>query len=107
MLSTAAYWKVKEMDRKMAMSVGGEYRPAYVKDRHIDRMLDDAGLGVAPSRRRLAALAKEAPAAITDARRELVADTWDHEHLDKVVEMSLKRTETLAAATSSRPRAAV
>lgn len=106
-LNTAAYWKVKEMDRKMAMSVGGEYRPAYVKGRHIDRMLDDAGLGVAPSRRRLAALARDAPDAITDARRELVHEAWDHEHLDNVVEMSLRRARTLADATRPRQRAAV
>ncbi len=103
-LNTAAYWKVKEMDRKMAMAVGGEYRPAYIRARHIDRMLSHAGLGVAPSRRRLAWLAAEAPQAIVDARQKLADEFWDHPHLNQIVQMSVKRAETLAdAVVPARP----
>ena len=46
-LSTFAYRRPHNLTRKMAMSIGGEYRPEYVRARHLDRMLDEAGLGAA------------------------------------------------------------
>ncbi len=94
-LNTVDYWKVTPMDRKMAMQVGGEYRPGYVRRRHMDRMLHDAGLGPAPSRRRLRALAIDAPAAVASARKELSFSSWDHPHLDKLVNTTAKRSEHL------------
>lgn len=102
-LNTAAYWKVKPMDRRMAMKVGGESRPAYVRRRHLDRMLADCGLGPAAARRRLRSLARSAPAAIKTVRSELAAEFWDHEHLDKIVAMSVKRAETLLAIVEEKP----
>ena len=35
------------------MRIGGEYRPEYVEPRHLDRLLEEAGLGAAAARRRL------------------------------------------------------
>ena len=66
-----AYRKVRPMSRKLAMSIGGEYRPDYIRARHLQRLLKDAGLGAAPSRRRLRALAQRAPAAAAAARAAL------------------------------------
>lgn len=95
-LDTAAYWKVKPMDRKMAMKVGGENKPDHLRRRHLDRMLADAGLGAAPARKRLRALASRAPAAIADVRREIAEDCWDDPHLDRILEMSVERARHLA-----------
>lgn len=51
------------MSRKMAMSIGGEYRADYVRDRHLERMFEQVGLGAAAARRRLRRIADQAPAA--------------------------------------------
>lgn len=99
-LNTIDYRGVKPMDRKMAMSVGGEYRPGYVRHRHLERMLADAGLGAAPALRRLRALAERAPAAVADARRELVDRAWDDPQLDKLVARTDERARALLAETS-------
>ena len=104
-LSTVAYDKVRPMSRKMAMSIGGEYRPDYVRARHLDRMLAEAGLGVAVARRRLRTLATEAPAAVRAARAELAAEGWDAPVLARivtVVEQRAKRLEGIAAAGARR-----
>ncbi len=102
-LNAAAYWKVKPMDRKMAMEVGGEYRPDYVHRRHLERMFKDAGLGSASARRRLRALASAAPDAIVEARAQLAREHWDHEHLDRIVEMGRGRASRLLDAVNEAP----
>ncbi len=76
-LSTIAYATVKPMSRKLAMKIGGEYRPEYVRPRHLDRLLDDAGLGVAPARRRLRSLAERAPTHAVAARAALAEQGFD------------------------------
>jgi serine/threonine-protein kinase HipA len=76
-VSTVAYRKVRPMSRKLAMSVGGEYRPDYIRSRHLQRLLKDAGLGPAPSRRRLRALAERAPVAAAMARAVLADAGWE------------------------------
>ncbi len=60
LLSTIAYLKTQNMSRKMAMKIGGEYRPDYVRARHLHRLLLDAELGGVPARRRLRAMASGA-----------------------------------------------
>lgn len=102
-LNTAAYWKVKDMDRKMAMKVGGESRPAYVHRRHLDHMFQDCGLGAVAARRRLRSLARRAPDAIAETRREIAAEFWDDAHLDKIVDMSVKRAQHLTEIVDERP----
>ncbi|MBF6619351.1 MAG: type II toxin-antitoxin system HipA family toxin [Patulibacter sp.] len=96
-LNSAAYWKVKPMDRKMAVKVGGENRPDYLRRRHLDRMLADAGLGAASARRRLRSLASRAPAVILEVRREIAHELWDDPHLDRIVDMSTERAAQLVA----------
>lgn len=106
-LSTIAYEAITKMSRKMAMRIGGEYRPEYVRSRHLDRMLSEAGLGVAPSRRRLRALASQAPRAASDTRAALAAKGWDAPILAQVQDIIERRAEALtliaAPARSSRP----
>lgn len=54
LVSTAVY---AGLDRKLAMAIGGEYRPDYVRRRHVERFAAAAGLGAPPTRRRMLRLA--------------------------------------------------
>ncbi len=100
-ISTVVY---PGLSRKMAMSIGGEYRPDYVQPRHLDRLLDEAGLGPAAARRRIRALAAAAPAAAREARAQLASEGWDAPVLARVVETVERRAARLLeiAAPASR-----
>jgi serine/threonine-protein kinase HipA len=95
-VSTVAYRKVRPMSRKLAMSVGGEYRPDYIRPRHLQRLLEDAGLGVPPARRRLRALAQRAQAAAAEARAALADAGWEAEVCGIVEEVVARRAGWLA-----------
>jgi serine/threonine-protein kinase HipA len=60
LVSTAVY---DGLDRKMAMAIGREYRPDYVRRRHVERFAAAAGLGAAAVRRRMLRLAGRTRAA--------------------------------------------
>ncbi len=64
LVSTAVY---AGLDRKLAMAIGGEYRPDYVRRRHVDRFADQTRLGPAATRRRMVRLAERAQAAAREA----------------------------------------
>lgn len=49
-LVATGYWD--QLDRKMAMAIGGERRPAWVQARHWQRFCEDAGLNPTQLRRR-------------------------------------------------------
>jgi serine/threonine-protein kinase HipA len=95
-LSTVVYRKVRPMSRKLAMSVGGEYRPEYIRPRHLQRLLTEAGLGAPPARRRLCSLAERAPAAAAAAHATLASDGWDCSVLDAIEEVVGQRARMLA-----------
>jgi serine/threonine-protein kinase HipA len=92
-LSTAVY---PGLSRKMAMKIGGEYRPDYIESRHVERMIDGAGLAIAASRNRLSELAAAAPEAVRHVRAELTRDGWHDPILDRVVELADRRAARLA-----------
>ncbi len=107
-LSTFAYRKTHNLTRKMAMSIGGEYRPDYVHARHLDRLFDEAGLGAAAARRRLRQIARNAPGAARGAREQLVAADWDAPILERIVALIDQRAQWLLdiaspAAPTPRP----
>jgi serine/threonine-protein kinase HipA len=91
LVSTAVY---PELDRKMAMKIGGEYRPDYVRRRHVDRFAAEAGLGVAAVRRRMLSLAGRAP----DSARALRERAGDDAAptLDRIVEVIVQRSRHLS-----------
>ncbi|HEX7290481.1 MAG TPA: type II toxin-antitoxin system HipA family toxin [Conexibacter sp.] len=99
-LSTVAY---PNLARKAAMAIGGERRPDYVRQRHLDRLCEAAGLGGATVRRRLLAMAREAHAAGRFARAVLADDGWDHPILDTVLEIVDRRARQLAEIAGPRP----
>lgn len=103
-LSTFAYRRSHNLSRKLAMGIGGEYRPEDLRPRHLDRLLGDAGLGAAAARRRLRALATAAPAAAREVRATLAAGGWDAPVLDRVVALVDERAEQLVALTAPARR---
>jgi serine/threonine-protein kinase HipA len=86
-LSTFAYRRTHNLTRKMAMSIGGEYRPEYVRARHLDRLFDEAGLGAAAARRRLRGMARDAPGAARNAHQQLIDTGWDAPILWRIIEL--------------------
>jgi serine/threonine-protein kinase HipA len=104
-LSTIAYDKVQPMSRKMAMRIGGEYRPRYVRARHVDRMLEEAGLGPAAARRRLRTLAERAPMAADETRQALADTGWDADVLERIIDVISQRASSMSEiASPRRPR---
>jgi serine/threonine-protein kinase HipA len=103
-LSTIAYEKVRKMSRKMAMSIGGEYRADYVRGRHLSRLLDEAGLGPAAARRRLRRLAGDAPVAARDAATTLRERGWTGEIADGVIAVVDRRSRMLEEIVSDAGR---
>jgi serine/threonine-protein kinase HipA len=103
-LSTFAYSRAFDTSRKMAMRIGGEYKPDYLEPRHLDRLLEDGGLGAAPARRRLRAHAEAAPEAARKVRAELGAQGWDRPILESVIGIVDRRAAQLGALASPRVR---
>jgi serine/threonine-protein kinase HipA len=105
LLSTAVY---PGLSRKMAMSIGGEYRPDYVQPRHLNQFLGRAGLGPAAARRRIRALADAAPSAAHQASASLAEEGWSAPVLARIVETVEKRASRIleiAAPAPARVRA--
>lgn len=103
-IDTAAYWKTHDLTRKMAMSIGTEYRPDYVAPRHLDALLAESGLGAAAAKRRLRGLAGAAPEAARAARQALVDAGWGRPVLGRIVETVDQRATRLAAIAAPAPR---
>jgi serine/threonine-protein kinase HipA len=85
----------RELSRRMAMKLGGENRPEYVRTRHFERLFADAGLGPAAARRRLLALAQGAPIAAATAREEIAQAGWDVPVLDRIEQLVAQRAQLL------------
>ena len=92
LVSTAVY---PGLSRKMAMKLGGEYRPDYVMRRHVDRFAAAAGLGVAAVRRRMEVLAELTPRRARALRKRTSPET-EHPILDAIVEVVDDRARHLA-----------
>lgn len=86
-VSTAVY---PQHATKLAMRIGGEYRPERVDRRHWERMVDEAGFGRAYLRH-VARLAELAPGAIREACDDLRRDGWDSPVLDQIQEVVAER----------------
>jgi len=97
LLSTVVY---PRLSRKMAMSIGGEYRPDYVQSRHLDRLLEEAGLGRAAAGRRIRSLAEAAPSAAHQAEASLVEAGWSAPVLPRIVRTVEKRASRLRKITA-------
>jgi serine/threonine-protein kinase HipA len=98
-LSTFPYRGALRLSRKLAMSIGSEYRPDYLRERHLAEMLAACGLGPAATRRRIDSLALAAPEHAQAARDVLAAGGWDAPVLGRIVELVTQRSRWLHDAT--------
>lgn len=97
LISTAVY---PGLSRKMAMKFGGEYRPAYVRGRHLDRLAADLGVNARALRRRCGELVEAIGEATTAAREGLPAEFADRKVLSKIEDVVSERTELLRKAVA-------
>ena len=91
LLSTTVYG----LGDKMAMKLGGEYRAAYVRRRHVERFASEAGLGGAPTLRRVRALADRTARAAEGLAAELRANGGHRPVIDRIVATVVARAEQL------------
>lgn len=86
--------------RKMAMKYGGEYRPRYLRGRHLDRLGDDLGISTRTVRSRVSELSDRVLSARSDARRNL-PDTWQDapllDAIDTIVDEAAEALRSAAA----------
>ncbi len=95
LISTSVY---DGTSRKLAMKYGGEYRPGYLRRRHLDRLAED--LQVKPSllRQRGKRMVERACKAAEPARMALPGEFAQREVLDKVTALIPERAQRLSAA---------
>ncbi len=88
LVSTAVY---DGLDRKMAMAIGREYRPDYVRRRHVERFAADASLGASAVRRRMLRMTERTRAAAP----AVVEQVGSRPVLDRVLATVEQRAEWL------------
>lgn len=71
--------------RKMAMKYGGEYRPRYIRGRHLDRLAGDLEVSARLVRSRAIDLAERAVAARDGARSQLPEEWQERPLLDEIL----------------------
>jgi serine/threonine-protein kinase HipA len=105
-LSIFAYHRKHNLSRKMAMAIGGEYRPEYLRSRHLARMLDETGLGAAAARRRLLGHASAVPELARAVRADFHDAGWDAPVLEDVIALIDARAAILGEIAAPVRRAA-
>ncbi len=101
LISTRAYGR--RLGRKMAMKYGGEYRPEWIRGRHLDRLGDD--LGIAPRRVRIRALKMtERLGDLRGAAREELPADWRDAPIIAAIEVTIaEMSEVLRRAARESP----
>ncbi|MEV4418814.1 HipA domain-containing protein [Patulibacter sp. NPDC049589] len=96
-LSTAAYHGTTNLTRKMAMRIGGEYRPEYVAERHLSRMAEGTGLNSATLRKRYRECAERATVVSDAVADEFRSNGWWRPIIDDVQAVIARRAQVLHA----------
>lgn len=102
-LSTVAYQRTHDLTRKMAMQIGGEYRPEYLRARHLTRMCEEAEIGLGPTRRRIRTLAARAPTVAAQVHADFVRRGWDRPILNEIVAIIGQRAQMLLRIVDEPP----
>jgi len=97
LLSTVVY---EGLSRKMAMKLGGEYRPPYVRGRHLERLAGDLGMGVPAVRDRALAVRDRVIEAVAGGPALLPAEFADREILTRINGVIDDRSKLLADAAA-------
>lgn len=71
--------------RKMAMKYGGEYRPRYIRGRHLERLAGDLEMSARLVRSRADNLAERTVAARDAARTQLPEEWRERPLLDEII----------------------
>lgn len=95
LISTAAY---QGLSRKMAMKIGGEYRPEWVRGRHLERMATDLGMSGPAVRERAEALCDRVLSAREAAATELGSPFEDRPIVRRIHDLISDRVGLLRAA---------
>lgn len=88
--------------RKMAMKYGGEYRPRYIRGRHLDRLAGDLEIAVRLVRSHAGDLADRTVAARSAARASL-PDGWQDRPLLDEIDATVADAATALRAAASEP----
>jgi len=86
--------------RKMAMKYGGEYRPRYIRGRHLDRLAGDLEVSTRLVRAHAGDLAERAVGARAGARRQLPEGWQDRPLLDEIDAIVADAADALRRASS-------
>jgi serine/threonine-protein kinase HipA len=99
-LSTVVYRGVQPMSRRMAMSIDGENRADYVRARHLDALLQEAGLAAAAGRRRVRDIASRAPREARATFEELRERGWAPPLASELLDVIVQRAGWLVEIAS-------
>lgn len=88
--------------RKLAMKYGGEYRPRYVRGRHLDALADDLGVARRTVRRRAGDMTERVVNARVPARAALPERWQQAEVVDRIDGLIDDSTERLRAVAAER-----
>jgi len=88
--------------RKMAMKYGGEYRPRYIRGRHLDRLGSDLEISARIVRSRAMELSERTLAARSDARQGLPT-AWQGAPLLDAIDTTLDEAATALRAAAVEP----
>ena len=91
LVSTAVY---PGLDRKMAMKIGGEYRPEWIRSRHLERMASEAGMSAGGLRDRAGALVERVGKTAPQLRAQQAARNSDST-LDAIAAVIEERSQIL------------
>lgn len=100
LLSTRVYGR--RFGRKMAMKYGGEYRPEYVRGRHLDRMAAELGVAARRVRVRAVGLAERVAGSTEVARGHLPGGHQERPVIDGIIGI-VEEMATLLYAAAAEP----
>lgn len=95
LVCTAAY---PGLSRKLAMKLGGEYRPDYVYGRHLDRLARDLGMNATALRRHCGSLIERVDDALRAARETLGPPFSEREVVERIERIVKDRAALLERA---------
>jgi serine/threonine-protein kinase HipA len=86
--------------RKMAMKYGGEYRPKYIRGRHLDALAADLEIAPRTVRAHAAELSSRVVAALPEARSDVPGRWQEVRLIDEIEDLAREAAERLTAATT-------
>jgi serine/threonine-protein kinase HipA len=87
-LSTAVYPTLSD---KMAMKIGSKYKFADLQARHWEQFATEASLSPAQVKKRVLEIAARLPALAKELRQTMKVEGWEHEVIDRIVELIDRR----------------